>query len=77
MRSQTYQQAIFVKNTRYYSIQLEQDLLEDWVISRNFGRRGAIKGRTIREICENLILAHDRFAKLCKYRVKNRNYRQI
>ena len=75
MNPQNY--AYFKKSTRYYSINIEKDLLGDLVIYRNFGRIGAKKGRTITEICENQAQAEVRFADLCEYRVKKRHYKQV
>ena len=70
--------AFFTKNTRHFSIWIEQDLFGDLMVRRNFGRKGAKKGRTITEICENLTQAKTRFSALCLYRAKNRHYeRQI
>ena len=67
----------FTKNTRYYSITLEKDLLGDLVIYRNFGRIGAKKGKTIVEICDNQFQAKARFTDLCQYRMKKRHYLRV
>ena len=42
------------KGTRYYSIELRQDIFANWIIKRNWGRdqtRGA--GQSLTTVCQN------------------------
>jgi len=39
------------RDTRYYELRLERDLLGDWVLVRVWGRRGSAMGQVRKAVC--------------------------
>jgi predicted DNA-binding WGR domain protein len=66
----------FEKDTRYYNVRLEQDLLDDWVINIAYGRINSRLGQNRLIAFEGFNLALTHFEKICKVRIK-RNYQIV
>lgn len=66
--------AYFEKETRYYTLLIIKDLLGDWLVIRNFGRRGSRSGKSIKEIYITYGQALERFENLVFYRQRKRKY---
>lgn len=66
--------AHFEKETRYYTLILEQDLLADWIVVRRFGRKNTTLGRHLKEVCTTYKEALKKFNHLVKYRERKRKY---
>lgn len=64
----------FSKGSRYYTLTVLQDLFEEWLLVRNYGRIGAPKGHSITEVYPSQQEAIARFDDLCHYREHKRHY---
>ena len=62
---------------RYYIITLEQDLLDNYIITRINGRLNTALGQTRQEFLKDEVEAKKRFDELLKYREKIRHYQLI
>lgn len=64
----TWQVIRFEKETRYYTLQLEEDLLGDWVVVTIHGRINSKLGQNKLVAFENFDEAFSHFQKLCHIR---------
>jgi predicted DNA-binding WGR domain protein len=60
----------FEKDTRYYSIRLEQDLLEDWVVAITYGRINSRLGQSKLLAFDEFEQAYAHFKKMSQMRHK-------
>ncbi len=67
----------FVKETRCYRLNLEQDLWSPWVVIRCFGSRGYRGGRMMREYFGTYQEGLDRLQYLIEFRQKRRKYQLV
>lgn len=67
----------FEKETRYYILSIVKDLLGDWIVIHNFGRRGSRSGKSTKEICITYEQALERFENLVFYRQEKRKYQLV
>ena len=72
--SNSFHAARFEKETRYYSIQLERDLLGDWTIVASNGRKNSKLGRTRILAFPDFSYAFKEFCKIVQIRFQ-RGYR--
>lgn len=66
----------FEKDTRYYNVRLEQDLLDDWVVAITYGRINSRLGQSKIIAFAEFEQALIHFEKICTIRQK-RHYRII
>ena len=66
----------FEKDTRYYTIRLEQDLLDDWVVAITYGRINSRLGQSKIMAFDDFEEAYTHFKKICTIRQK-RHYQMI
>ena len=64
------------KETRYYEIHLQQDLWDDWVLTRIWGRRGSPMGQIRRIPCQSYDDAATKLANVRSQR-KRRGYEPV
>lgn len=69
--------ARFERDTRYYTLLLEQDLWENWLVTRINGRRGTLLGQIRKEVYAGYKEASARFEALCSFRQKRRKYNKV
>jgi len=67
----------FIKDTRAYTLTLEKDLLNDWVIRRTWGARKRPYSQKRTEIFESLDNARIRLEALENYRIEKRGYEKL
>jgi len=72
----SWQSIRFEKDTRYYTIRLEQDLLEDWVVAITYGRINSRLGQSKILAFDEFEQAYAHFKKICQIRHK-RQYRPV
>lgn len=72
----SWQSIRFEKDTRYYTIRLEQDLLEDWVVAITYGRINSRLGQSKILAFDEFEQAYAHFKKICTIRQK-RHYQMI
>jgi hypothetical protein len=65
----------FEKDTRFYELRLELDLLGHWVISAINGRKGSRLGKMVIHYYETKFEADIEFVKMMNYRVNRRKYK--
>lgn len=73
---QHYQSIRFEKDTRYYNVRLEKDLLDDWVVAITYGRINSRLGQSKIIAFAEFEQALIHFEKICTIRQK-RHYRII
>ena len=66
----SWQSIRFEKDTRYYTIRLEQDLLEDWVVAINYGRINSRLGQSKMLAFDEFEQAYAHFKKMSQMRHK-------
>ena len=64
----------FIKDTRAYTLTLEKDLLDDWVIRRTWGPRQSPYSQKRIEVFEDKEKAKLRLDALVRHRIKVRGY---
>lgn len=72
----SWQSIRFEKDTRYYTIRLEKDLLDDWVVAITYGRINSRLGQSKIIAFDEFEKAYVHFKKICTIRQK-RHYQMI
>lgn len=64
------------RKTRYYSIELRQNLFGEWIVVRSWGDIGSKRGRQMEQVCDSFESANSAFNEAEKRR-KVRKYQLV
>jgi predicted DNA-binding WGR domain protein len=64
------------KDTRYYELRVQQDLLGDWLLTRIWGRKDSALGQLRHDVCADQLEANARYA-AAEVRRQRRGYSLI
>ncbi|MGB5635561.1 MAG: WGR domain-containing protein [Waterburya sp.] len=74
--SDRWKSSLWRRDTRYYTIELRQNLFGEWIVVRSWGDLGSKRGRQLEQVCDNIKSAELVFKKAEKRRI-TRKYQLV